>query len=145
MLRSLVGSEMCIRDSDYSARAKTAKISKSILGHIMEKIFLQNWTRILNLHHKKRILTPSAVRPFFMLNFEIFVSILLYENTCLNPNYSNILRFRPTHFSGLVQHKSLCQTLSTRPPDDVPLRRGSTLKMRHSAKFTVLRAAVYAI
>ena len=57
----------------HAVRAATAKISKFDWGHIMEKISLQNWTRILNLHHMKRILTPSARRPFSKLDFEIFV------------------------------------------------------------------------
>ena len=54
-------------------RALKRQKFQSALGYIMEKISVQNWTRILNLHHKKRILTPSALRPFLKLDFEIFV------------------------------------------------------------------------
>ena len=124
---------------------KRPKFQSPHWGIYCQKISIQNWIRILNLHHNQRILTPSALRPFLKLYFEIFLAFLLYENACLNLNYSNILRFSPTLFSGLLQRKPVYLTLSTRPPADVPLRRGSPLKMRRSAKFTVLRAAVYAI
>ena len=49
------------------------QISKSALDPIMEKISVQNLTRMVNLHYKKRILTPSALRRFSKLDFEIFV------------------------------------------------------------------------
>jgi len=32
---------------------------------------MQNWTRILNLHHKKRILSPSPPRNFSRADLQI--------------------------------------------------------------------------
>ena len=56
---------------------KLRKFQSPQWGIEWQKMSLQNWTRILNLHHKKRILTPSALHPFLKLdrNFRSFFSV----------------------------------------------------------------------
>ena len=52
---------------------------------------MQNWTRILILHHMKYILAPSPPHAFLEMNSGKFSPTVVYENDCSNLNYSNAI------------------------------------------------------
>ena len=61
---------------------------------------MQNWTRILNPHHMKHILTPSPRHAFLEVKFSPSV---VYGNACSNLSYSNVVTASLARLSVLLE------------------------------------------
>ena len=120
-------------------RALKRQKFQSALGYIMEKNFDTKLDPNIEPTPPETHFNTIRSTSIFEVGLWNFCRFLPYENACLNQNYSEVLKSSTTLFSGLLQHKPFYWTLSTCPPTDVPLSRGSPLKKPHSPKFTALR------